>query len=206
MESVGFDIGGGIPRILRGDGGGLYDDVMNTESIPESSIGSGAAAVVRRSLLGSKSLWTAIVVTLVGAASWGYSVWTKPSVPQQPTGASAMVAAETREVAKHERFIDSSAPRAVRYGLSFIGAFMIAFFVKKVIKSVLLVAGLVISAIAALKYFGLFEYDWSAAQQQVEQGVELARQESGRLAKLASDYLPSSVAGGLGAVFGAKRG
>lgn len=184
----------------------MYDLPMNNESIAASPVTSGPVQAIRRSLLGSKSLWAAILVTLLGAASWGYAEATKPDAAAAATGASALAANEPIEVAKSERFIDKSAPRTVRYGLSFIAAFLVAFAVKKVIKSILIIAGLVIAAIAALKYFGVFDYDWSSAQQQVEQGVELAKQESGRLAKIATEYLPSSVSAGLGAVFGARRG
>lgn len=166
--------------------------------------------------MGSKSLWTAILVTVLGAVSWGYSALTRPepanAISSSPASApssspaSSLSSPSPIETSPSQRLIDQSAPRAVRYGLSFIGAFLVAFVVKKIIKSVLIVAGLVFAAIAALKYFGIFEYDWSSAQQHVEHGVELAREESGRLAKLATEYLPSSVAGGLGAIFGARRG
>lgn len=153
----------------------------------------------------SKSLWFAILLTILGAISWGYAALTTPAPAPAVTEPSTSLTA-TPEAPPSERFIDKSAPRTVRYGLSFIAAFLVAFAVKKLIKSVLVVAALVIAAIAALKYLGIFDYDWSAAQQQVEQGVQLARQESGRLAKLVTEYLPSSLAGGAGAVMGARRG
>lgn len=173
--------------------------------------GEEVARRAARSLVGSKSLWTAILITVLGAVSWGYAAFTRPTPAPAglaaPASSLAEGAAPTAEtIPPSERLIDKSAPRTVRYGLSFIAAFVVAFFVKKFIKSVLVIAGLLVAAIAALKYFGIFEYDWNAAQQQVEQGVELAKQESGRIAKFVSDYLPSSVAGGLGAVFGARRG
>lgn len=179
---------------------------MNNESNAASSVSSGAAEAIRRSLLGSKSLWTAILVTILGAASWGYAVVTKPNTPPQAPAASMLAGTESAEPPKSERLLDKSAPRTVRYGLSFIAAFLVAYAVKKVIKSVLIVAGLVIAAIVAIKYLGIFEYDWSSAQQQVEQGVEFAKQETGRLAKVATEFLPSSVSAGVGAIFGARRG
>lgn len=154
----------------------------------------------------SKSLWLAILVTILGAISWGYAALTAPTPAPAVTSPSSALTATPDASPPSERFVDKSAPRTVRYGLSFIAAFLVAFAIKKLIKSVLMVAALVIAAIAALKYLGIFDYDWSAAQQQVEQGVELARQESGRLAKLVTEYLPSSLAGGAGAVMGARRG
>jgi uncharacterized membrane protein (Fun14 family) len=174
--------------------------------------GKEVARRAARSLVGSKSLWTAILITVLGAVSWGYAAFTRPALaaPAHPVPASSLaegsLPASVGEIPPSERFIDKSAPRTVRYGLSFIAAFVVAFFVKKLIKSVLLIAGMLVAAIAALKYLGIFEYDWNAAQQQVEQSVELAKEESSRIAKIVSDYLPSSVAGGLGAIFGARRG
>jgi uncharacterized membrane protein (Fun14 family) len=201
-------------RGLRGTGPMRYDRPMEHDQAAAGSLHSSEPIARRaaRSLVGSKSLWTAILVTVLGAVSWGYAAFTRPTPATANLAAPAASLAERSaagpvgEIPPSERLIDKSAPRTVRYGLSFIAAFVVAFFVKKFIKSVLLIAGLLVSAIAALKYFGLFEYDWNAAQQQVEQGVELAKQESGRIAKVVSDYLPSSIAGGLGAVFGARRG
>jgi uncharacterized membrane protein (Fun14 family) len=231
MGSLGFDIGGaddgslygrciasGVPArrfaALSGSGPMRYYQRMEHDQTASGPLQSGEAVARRaaRSLVGSKSLWTAILITVLGAVSWGYAAFTRPApdaanlTAPSSSFAERSADASVREIPPGERLIDKSAPRTVRYGLSFIAAFIVAFFVKKFIKSVLLIAGLLVAAIAALKYFGLFEYDWNAAQQQVEQGVELARQESGRVAKVVSEYLPSSVAGGLGAVFGARRG
>lgn len=179
---------------------------MNTGSIPDSSNASGAAGVVSRSLLGSRTLWVAIVVTLLGAVAWGYSIATQSGAVVDAPAASTLAGADPTVAPRSERFIDKSAPRTVRYGLSFLAAFVLAYLVKKVIKSVLIVAGLIIAAIAGLKLLGVFDYDWSSAQRQVEEGVEFAKQESGRLARVVTEYLPSSVSAGLGAIFGARRG
>lgn len=180
--------------------------MTNSETIQGSVAASGPVAAVRRSLLGSKSLWAAILITLLGAASWAYSVATRDTPQARTPATSALAASDAPETRPSERLLDRSAPATVRYGLSFIVAFLVGYAVKRIIKSVLIIASLVVALIAALKYLGIFDYDWTSAQQQVEQGVELAKQESGRLAKLVSDYLPSSVAAGFGAIMGSRRG
>lgn len=163
---------------------------------------------VRRSLFGSTTLWLAIVITVAGAISWGYSAGTRrpESIARDGAQISSLSSSEKPPKSARTRFIDENAPATVRYGASFIAAFLIAYALKKVIKSVLLIAGLLIGAILTLKYLGLFNYDWVSAQSQVEQGVEFARTEGEKFRGTIMGYLPSGLSAGAGAIFGARRG
>ncbi|MFO0861642.1 MAG: hypothetical protein U0570_13920 [Phycisphaerales bacterium] len=149
-------------------------------------------------LLGSKSLWLAILVTAVSAAWWGYSALKPASAP--PAGVSSFGAADRPSPSRGQP------PAAFRYGISFIAAFLAAFAVKKVLRSVLLVSALLFGAIVAIKYLGLFDFDWDSAQKQVEHGVELAKNETQKYGESLFKALPSGIAAALGAVFGARRG
>jgi len=168
----------------------------------EESTSSSVLAHPAQGLLRSKSLWLALLITLAGAVWWAYSAVTAPKAAPSP-GASALV--DPGSSAGDAR-VTTEAPGAFRYGASFIGAFLIAYVLKKVIKSVLLIAALLIGGIMALKYFGILNYDWSNARHQVEQGVGYAREEGEKYRTLVMGYLPSSLAAGAGAIFGARRG
>lgn len=148
----------------------------------------------------SKSLWLAIFITLAGAAWWGVSVATSGRATPVESASSYS------SVSHNETGGSPPPPAAVRYGTSFIAAFLIAFVLKKLIKSVLLIAALLVGAILALKYLGVFNLDWASAQQQVEHGVSFASAEGEKYRVLAMGYLPSGLAAGAGAIFGARRG
>lgn len=161
---------------------------------------SQPAAPVRaaQGLLRSKSLWLALLITLAGAAWWGFAAFSAP--PARPVETVAALSAD--RPADHR----AAPPAAFRYGASFVTAFLIAYVLKKVIKSVLLIAALLVGAILTLKYLGLLNYDWDNAQKQVEQGAAFAAQEGERYRSLIMSYLPSGLAAGTGALFGARRG
>lgn len=153
-------------------------------------------------LLRSKSLWLALLITFAGAGWWAYSAISTVSSPPPPVGAassfSGAVPNQTRAA--------PAPPAAFRYGASFVAAFFIAYVLKKVIRSVLLIAALIVGAILTLRYFGFLNYDWDTAQKQVEQGVGFAREEGEKYRTLVMSYLPSGLAAGAGALFGARRG
>jgi len=168
----------------------------------EENTSSSALARSAQGLRRSKTLWLAILITLGGALWWSYSALTAPRAVPAP-GASALIDPGS---SAGEARVATEAPAAFRYGASFVGAFLIAYALKKVIKSVLLIAALLVGAIMTLKYFGILNYDWSSAQQQVEQGVGYAREEGEKYRTLVMSYLPSGLAAGAGAIFGARRG
>ena len=172
---------------------------MTAESDPRVD-SAQAGPATKRGLLTSKSLWLAILITLAGAAWWAYSAATAKSSPAAPVPASGFASSP----ASAQR--ENRAPAAFRYGASFVGSFLIAFILKKVIRSVLLIAAALVGAVLALKYFGVIDLDWSSAQRHVEQGAALAREEGEKYRALLMSYLPSGLAAGAGAIFGAKRG
>lgn len=174
---------------------------MTAESDPKASSGLPGRAA-KRGLLSSKSLWLAILITLAGAAWWAYSAATTMRTPAPAVPASGFAASPTN--AQPETRVE--APAAFRYGASFVGAFLVAFVLKKILRSVLLIAAMLVGVVLALKYFGFIDYDWASAQHQVEEGAAIARQEGDKYRSLLMGYLPSGLASGAGAIFGAKRG
>ena len=168
----------------------------------EETTSSSVLARPAQGLLRSRTLWLALIVTLAGAAWWAYAAITAPKVAPAPDASALVDAGSSAGGAR----TPTEAPGAFRYGASFIGAFLIAYALKKVIKSVLLIAALLVGAIMTLKYFGILNYDWSNAQHQVEQSVGFAREEGEKYRTLVMGYLPSGLAAAAGAIFGARRG
>ncbi len=157
----------------------------------------------RPSILASWSLRLALLITLIGAGAWGYALATRPALTPSPAAVSSLTDAPAPPL--QTRLIDSAGPATARFGLSFIGAFFVAYVLKKVLRSVLLVAGLIVAGIVALKYMGIITLDWAGAQHQVEHGVDLVRQEGEKARSFLMGLLPSTVSAGAGAVVGAKK-
>lgn len=168
------------------------------EEIQSTSVPARAA----QGLLRSKTLWLALVITIAGAGWWAYSAISAQAAPPAPVG----TASSFSSAAPTQTRATPAPPAAFRYGASFVTAFFIAYILKKVIRSVLLIAALLVGTILTLKYFGFLNYDWDSAQKQVEQGVGFAREEGEKYRTLVMSYLPSGLAAGAGALFGARRG
>ncbi|MBS0191722.1 MAG: hypothetical protein U0573_11720 [Phycisphaerales bacterium] len=172
---------------------------MNDQQIPPPGDKNG----LFRGLFASKTLWIAILVTFFGAASWGYAYVAAERPAVGP--ASSLSASEPGAAGSAP-----AAPRAFRYGVAFAGAFVVAYFMKKLLRSVLLVAGLVLGMAVALRYLGVLHGEWGGVSDQLEQGVRegmgAVRTESERMGKVVMGFLPSGFAAGLGALFGARRG
>ncbi|MBX3378907.1 MAG: hypothetical protein KF805_02340 [Phycisphaeraceae bacterium] len=169
----------------------------------EESIQASGKTHPAKGLIRSKVLWLAILITAAGAAWWAYSAAYSRANAPSPGAASSLVDSPS---APREGQGAVAAPAAFRYGSSFVVAFLIGFLLKKIIRSVLLIAALLIGAIMTLKYFGILNYDWASAQSHVEQGVGIARQEGEKYRAVIMGYLPSGLAAGAGAIFGARRG
>ncbi|MBL8763828.1 MAG: FUN14 domain-containing protein [Phycisphaerae bacterium] len=185
-----------------------------------------AAMPKRASLLTSRALWVGLLITALGAAMWVYSATTRPAtasaVVQPPasgvSGASSLapgfapgtsgggggLSAAPMESGK--RLIDESAPATFRFGFSFLAGFGIAYAFKKFVRAVFIVAALGAAGFLAAKYFGLLSLDWSVAQAQMEEGVELARSHADRIKGFLTGYLPSGAAAVVGMFMGVRRG
>lgn len=169
----------------------------------DETISQPASTRPPKGLLRSKSLWIAIVITLIGAAWWGYA---SASAKEEPANVGRISSLVEQSSAPRIQPARAEPPAAFRYGASFVGAFLAAYVLKKLVRSVLLIAALLVGAILLLKYLGIVNYDWEGAQKHVEQGVDIARTEGEKYRALIMGYLPSSLAGGAGAIFGARRG
>ncbi|MCC6321671.1 MAG: hypothetical protein IT438_09595 [Phycisphaerales bacterium] len=168
-------------------------------------------APVRRGPLQSIPLRLAILITLIGLGLWAYALATRSPEPVAGGSPSAMAAGLAPSAASQAprqpstRLIDESSPVLFRFGLSFVVGFFLAWVLRKVITTTLLIAGAIATLVLILKKTGVINLDWDAVQRQVGEGVELAKQEAGRVRDVVLGYLPSGFSAMAGLFFGAKR-
>lgn len=182
-------------------------------------------SAVRR-LRQARSIWIALVLSVIGIGVWIYAVMTAPA----PVVASAVdtgggtrsdlvsglarssgatgEAAVTAEPAK-PRLVDRIAPTLVRLGPSFLAGFFLAWAIRRSLKLLLLIGGA-----AALLFFALQRLDLSdvnlseehveALEESVKGGIEWAREQAGTWGDIARKAIPSGAAAAVGMFFGAQ--
>lgn len=182
----------------------------------------------RKPLHKSKLVRLAAVVTLLGAGLWGYAAATRTEpAPAPPTaerskfpGHAVSTLGETyvpptpeeraarkaAEQAARPRLIDDSAPATFRLGASFLAGIFLGWAFRKFIKLTVLVAGALALGIFFLKKTGVIDIDWAGIEKQVEDGVEYAQAEAGRVRQFLTGYFPSGMAAAAGLFFGVRKG
>ncbi len=171
----------------------------------------------RNPLWTAKSLLLAVVISLVGLAFWIRSPGPSPTKPPasgsgRPATASSFGASESRTAPPPPSGTEAvreklrSAPIGLRYGVSYIGGFLIGYAYRRSLKVAMWLAALTATGIGVLKWSGAFDLDWNAVQGQVQEGLGWATQQAEVWRHRLSGFLPSAGVG-LGGIFmGARRG
>lgn len=170
------------------------------------------------------SVQIAIVVTLVGAAMWVYAFATAPKRDAGSNLSGSVGSASFKEGGKPapappskngdarapasppERTVDSAAPATLRLGLSFLGAFTIAYLMRKFLRWSLLIVALAVAAIYLLQKNGVVTLPWDQIKGQVQSSASWVESQAGTAKQLLTGYLPSTAAAALGGVIGFLRG
>jgi len=98
-----------------------------------------------------------------------------------------------------------TSPAVAQLGGSFLGGFLIGWAFRRFLSLAALVAGILLAGLAILKATGWISLDWPSLDTQVSQGIRWLQGEAEGLRKLLTGYLPSSVAGWAGAMFGIRK-
>jgi uncharacterized membrane protein (Fun14 family) len=93
----------------------------------------------------------------------------------------------------------------MRFGVSYIGGFVLGWLLRRFLKWTLLIAGLIVAAIFILKATGLIDLPWDRIQGDVKQGSDWLQEQAGNAKRLVTGYLPSGVAAVIGAFLGFWR-
>lgn len=185
---------------------------QNRASSPSSSNTHDAA---KRSPFRLLSVRIAIALTVLGAGMWIYALATAPAAGASTarsgdsglaSGFSTREGGSTSSTTSAPRAVDAAAPAVLRLGVSFLGAFMIGFFLRKFLRWTLLIVAVIAVAIYFLRRSGVIELPWDQIQDQVEGGSTWLQAQAGSIKKLLTGYLPSSMAAVAGGFIGFLRG
>lgn len=185
---------------------------QNRASSPSSAHSHDAAKHSPFRLL---SVRIAIALTVLGAGMWIYALATAPAAGTSnersgdsglASGFSSREGGSTSSTSSAPRAVDAAAPAVLRFGVSFLGAFMIGFFLRKFLRWTLLVVAIIAIAIYFLRRSGMLELPWDQIEEQVEGGSTWLQAQAGSIKKLLTGYLPSSMAAMAGGFIGFMRG
>lgn len=158
------------------------------------------------SLLRSKTLWLATLVTAWGLASWGY----REAGAERPTPVAGVASLNEQDSSRVAASQGAQAPATVRYGLSFIGGYIVMFVFRRAVRTAVVLAATLLGGIFALRALGIVDLfatvDWNAAETQVREGLDVAQRESTRVRDWLTGLLPSGAAAVVGGFFGVRRG
>jgi uncharacterized membrane protein (Fun14 family) len=158
----------------------------------------------------SKSVLAALAAVLVGTGFWCSDIKNGP--PQKEASAATNTAAalapgttpsSTAGAPAISRW-DWARPLLgyVRICASYVAGFCIGWFVRKVIRIILIVAALVIALLAFGRFAGC---DTTRTQEQVKRGSEWAQHETTAAKDYLMNLLPSAAGGGAGIFLGFRR-
>lgn len=98
-----------------------------------------------------------------------------------------------------------TSPAVAQLGGSFLGGFLIGWVFRRFLSMAALIAGIILAGLAVLKATGWISLDWTSLDTQVSQSLRWLQGEADGLRKLLAGYLPSSIAGWAGAMFGIRK-
>jgi uncharacterized membrane protein (Fun14 family) len=146
----------------------------------------------------AKTIWLALMVTLLGGGLW---VKDHRSPPPPSTDGLEFTARGT--VIQPE--VHPVPPATFRFGASYIGGFFLGWTLRRFLKFTLLAAGAAIFLISLGKKLGWFELDWNSLETQVRQSLAWLTGEAGAFKHFLTGYLPSAGAAGVGGFLGFRR-
>jgi len=87
---------------------------------------------------------------------------------------------------------DMMSPALARGGASFMGGFLIGWAIRRTIKLAVIVAGLLLTLLAAVKMTGIVDLDWTAIEANISHSVAWAQGKAAGFKEVLTGYLPSA--------------
>ena len=100
---------------------------------------------------------------------------------------------------------DMMSPALARGGASFMGGFLIGWAIRRTVKLAAIVAGLLLTLLAAVKMTGIIDLDWTAIEANISHSVAWAQGKAAGFKEVLTGYLPSAGAGGAGTILGLRK-
>jgi len=123
-----------------------------------------------------------------------------------PWGAKSFLGAGATTIAGLGGWMnDMMSPALARGGASFMGGFLIGWAIRRAIKLAVIVAGLLLTLLAAVKMTGIVTLDWTAIEANISHSLAWAQGKAEGFKEVLTGYLPSAGAGGAGTYFGFRK-
>lgn len=100
---------------------------------------------------------------------------------------------------------DMMSPALARGGASFMGGFLIGWAIRRTVKLAAIVAGLLLTLLAAVKMTGIVDLDWTAIEVNISHSLTWAQGKASGFKEVLAGYLPSAGAGGAGIYLGFRK-
>lgn len=100
---------------------------------------------------------------------------------------------------------DMASPALARGGASFMGGFLIGWAIRRTIKMAAIMAGLLLTLLAAVKMSGAIDLDWNAIEASITHSLAWLQGKADGFKEVLTGYLPSAGAGGAGTYFGFRK-
>lgn len=100
---------------------------------------------------------------------------------------------------------DMASPALARGGASFMGGFLIGWAIRRTIKMAAIMAGLLLTLLAAVKMSGAIALDWNAIEASITHSLAWLQGKADGFKEVLTGYLPSAGAGGAGTYFGFRK-
>lgn len=100
---------------------------------------------------------------------------------------------------------DMMSPALARGGASFMGGFLIGWAIRRTVKLAVIVTGLLLTLLAAVKMTGIVELDWTVIETNIVHSLAWAQGKAEGFKEVLTGYLPSAGAGGAGAFIGLRK-
>ncbi|MCC6142156.1 MAG: hypothetical protein IT389_16270 [Nitrospira sp.] len=123
-----------------------------------------------------------------------------------PWGAKSFLGAGATTVAGLGGWMnDMMSPALARGGASFMGGFLIGWAVRRTIKLAVIVAGLLMALLVAIKTTGAIDLDWTSIEASITHSLAWVQGKAEGFKEVLTGYLPSAGAGGAGTYFGFRK-
>lgn len=100
---------------------------------------------------------------------------------------------------------DMMSPALARGGASFMGGFLIGWAIRRTVKLAIIMAGMLLALLAAIKMTGWVDLDWAAIETNITHSLAWAQGKAEGFKEVLTGYLPSAGAGGAGTFLGFRK-
>ena len=145
----------------------------------------------------ARTLWIAAGLSLLGLVLWV----TTPAMSSAGQGTLAEAPGEAVVSSVHTL---QGSPALFRFGLSYIAGFFLGYGLRRFLKVTLVISMVVVASIFMMRKLGWVELDWSGIEGHLADSFGWIKGQAEALKVFVMGYVPSTIAAGVGVLFGAR--